>query len=118
MRVLDRNFFQKSVPLAAARVLENNQISQCRSRLSQDLLQVDRIAAVRPDPSDQGSAQGRKALLLQPEIRPEDSRTWSPTLHSLVEERRVSILPYELQLNYDAWTYRQSGSSLLKSGFY
>ena len=107
MRVIDRKFFQKSVPLAAACVTKPH-IAQCRSQLSWDLLKVDRIAPLRPDPSDEGRAQGRMALLLQPAVRPDDSRTWSPNLQNLVGEGRVSVAPYNLDLTYDNWAYCQT----------
>ena len=69
MRVLDRTFFQKRVPLTAARVLDNKQISQCRAELGDAMLHLDRLANVRPDP-DAGSAKSsKKSLLLRPEVR-------------------------------------------------
>ena len=71
MRVLDRTFFQKKVPLAAARVLDNKKISRCRKDLekSRDLLRLERIAIVRPDPEDERGPNGRKCLLLKPEVK-------------------------------------------------
>ena len=55
MRVLDRSFFRRTVPLAAARVSENNQIAKTQKLLdkSGDLLTVPRIMSVRlaPDPA-------------------------------------------------------------------
>ena len=70
MRVLDRSFFRKSVPLAAARVLDNKHISRCRANLGHDLLRLDRMASVRPDPEESDLKKGRKSLLLRPDIRP------------------------------------------------
>ena len=107
MQVLDRSFFKKSVPLAAARVFEDNQIGPLRSHLRRELLEVERISAIRPVPSDQGSKRGQKAMLLQPDIRPDDSHTWSPTLQALVDEGRISIFPYDLHLSYEDWAYSQ-----------
>ena len=71
MRVLDRSFFQKKIPLAAAYVHDTKQISKCRSDLSKDLLRLERCTVVRSDPEDAGSMRGRKALLLRPDIRPD-----------------------------------------------
>ena len=107
MRMLDRAFFRKTVPLAAARVLEDAQISRCRMDLGQDILHIDRISCVRSVPDDQSAGQrGRKALLLSPKIRPEDPSTWSSKLLELIEAKKVNITPYELKLSYDTWTYR------------
>jgi len=71
MRVLDRSFFQKRVPLTAARILDNKKISNCRRELekSKDLLRLERIAIVRPDPEEGPGPNGRKCLLLKPEIK-------------------------------------------------
>ena len=69
MRSLDRAFFQKRIPICAARVLDNKTISKCRSELqnSQDILRLERIANVRPDPAE--GTVGRKCLLLKPDVR-------------------------------------------------
>ena len=71
MRQLDRSFFQKRILLAAARVLDTKQISNCISDLSKELLSTERLKVVRPDPLDNGLWKGRKALLLQPRIKPD-----------------------------------------------
>ena len=34
-----------------------------------------------------------------------DASTWSPRLSELVEAFQVSLLPYNLELNYDYWNY-------------
>ena len=65
MRVLDRSYFQKKIPLAAARVLQKKQIARCRAELTDDLLKVERVSIVRDDAVE----KDQKALLLRPEIR-------------------------------------------------
>ena len=107
MRALDRSFFQKTVPLAAARVYENNQISRCRTILGRDVLQLDRIASVRPDPDvEYENKGGCKLLLLAPEVRPEDSSTWSTRMQQLIYQKKIAVTPYKLNMTYDMWTYR------------
>jgi tRNA (guanine37-N1)-methyltransferase len=71
MRTLDRLFFSKSIPVSAARVFTNQHISQCRKELekSADLLQVARLSSIIQDPDVQLANQGRRCLLLKPEIR-------------------------------------------------
>ena len=71
MRQLDRSFFQKRIPLAAARVLDTKQISNCISDLSEELLYLERCTVVRPGPMDNDLWRGRKALLLRPRIKPD-----------------------------------------------
>ncbi|MCJ1257457.1 tRNA(m(1)G37)methyltransferase [Lignoscripta atroalba] len=113
MRVLDRSFFRKSVPLAAARVLDNKHISRCRANLGHDLLRLDRMASVRPDPEESDLKKGRKSLLLRPDIRPNDASTWSNKLRELVDSKEVAVAPYDLDLNYDYWTYHDIMSAIL-----
>ncbi|MCJ1434717.1 tRNA(m(1)G37)methyltransferase [Xylographa pallens] len=114
MRVLDRAFFRKTVPLAAARVIEDDQISRCRTSLGQDILHIDRISCVRSFPDDNSGEQwGRKALLLSPNIRPDDPSTWSSKLLELIEAKKVTITPYELNLSYDTWTYHDILSAII-----
>lgn len=71
MRTLDRSFFRKTVPLSAARIHKNQDISQCRQQLlkSKDMLELERLTAIHPDPDQELARQGRKCLLLKPEIR-------------------------------------------------
>jgi tRNA (guanine37-N1)-methyltransferase len=74
MRILDRSFFKKTVPLAAARVFNNQHISQCRQALqkSKDMLRLERGAtSIRTDPSPQLGSAGKKCLLLREEIKAE-----------------------------------------------
>ena len=33
--------------------------------------------------------------------------TWSPTLQEGVQKEELSVLPYELELGYDYWSYRE-----------
>jgi hypothetical protein len=65
MRSLNRAFFQKTVPLAAAALFEVKHIAPTRKFLEHDVLQVDRLPAV----SQLDAQSGRKALLLDPKIR-------------------------------------------------
>lgn len=74
MRVLDRTYFKKSVPLAAARVFKNQHISQCRHELekSKDMLRLERGAtSIRPDPVAEFADAGKKCVLLQEHVKPD-----------------------------------------------
>lgn len=70
MRVLDRSFFHKTIPLAAAAVFEYRQIGPCRSLLNRDLLDLERVPCVK-EISDPETKTLRKVLLLKPDIRPD-----------------------------------------------
>ena len=67
MRVLDRSFFQKSIPISAARIRDNKQISKCRAELGHDTLKLDRLQSIRSIRDSEG--QETKALLLRPEVK-------------------------------------------------
>ena len=67
MRVLDRSFFQKSVPISAARIRDHKQISKYRAELGHDTLRLDRMQNVRSVRDSDG--QETKALLLRPEVK-------------------------------------------------
>lgn len=66
MRVLDRSFFHKRIPLSAARILNPRDITKCRQDLSKskDVLLLERYNNIRPDPSDQ-TGVGKCILLRQ-----------------------------------------------------
>lgn len=70
MRVLDRSFFKKTVPVSAARILDNKTISKCRSDLqrSKDTLSLERYTVIRPDPLEPDVKLGKKCILLRPQI--------------------------------------------------
>lgn len=34
-----------------------------------------------------------------------DKTTWSPTINALVEKGTVDVMPYDLVLDYDYWSY-------------
>ena len=73
MRVLDRTYFKKAIPLAAARVFKNQHISQCRQELekSKDMLRLERgVTSIRPDPVAEYADVGKKCVLLQEHIKP------------------------------------------------
>jgi tRNA (guanine37-N1)-methyltransferase len=69
MRVLDRGFFQKTVPISAARVASNQHISQCRRELekSKDMLDpgTHEVRTIVSDPTPELAQQGRKCILLR-----------------------------------------------------
>ncbi|KAE8149975.1 hypothetical protein BDV25DRAFT_129962 [Aspergillus avenaceus] len=104
MRVLDRSFFKKTVPLSAATVFKNSDISRVRGELhkSRDLLGLPRLASIREVKVDD---QVRKCLLLREGIKFDDATTWSPKVSELVEKGAVGVDRFDLTLEYDYWNY-------------
>ena len=70
MKVLDRSFFQKTIPTSAARIFNPKDISRCRKELtaSKDTLPNNRIDPIRVDPDSERASKGTKCLLLRPEV--------------------------------------------------
>lgn len=69
MRALDRSYFHKSIPLAAATVLESKNIAKFRTHLHNEILELHRVPSVTTDPAE----KHLKALLLKPEVRPDST---------------------------------------------
>lgn len=112
---LNKALFSKTLNLAAASVRDNKNLSKLRQALSKngDILPMERISAIAPDPDTDLAAKGRKCLLLKPSISPKKPETWGPVVSQLVKEDEVGIVPYELKLDYDYWNYRDVLSTLL-----
>ncbi|KAF2751038.1 guanine(37)-N1-methyltransferase [Sporormia fimetaria CBS 119925] len=109
MKVLDRSFFQKTIPLSAARIFNTKDISRLRSELmkSGDALALNRLSPIRPDPSTDLASKGGKCILLRPEVHHNDPRTWSPKLQSLETAGTVGVIPFSLHLDYNDFTYSE-----------
>ena len=69
MRVLDRSFFKKNVPLYAAKVRDQRNIAKFKSELSRDILKLERIQQVQKVCDGEGTVS--RVLLLRPDIRTE-----------------------------------------------
>ncbi len=71
--LLDKALFSKTIPVAAASIVDFKNISRFRAELGQtkELLRLERLMAVRPDPNPELAASGKKCLLLRPEVKPE-----------------------------------------------
>ncbi|KAL2860788.1 uncharacterized protein BJX67DRAFT_375800 [Aspergillus lucknowensis] len=112
MRVLDRSFFRKTIPLSAATVFKPSDISSVRSQLmkSQDTLALPRLDAIKEVKRDDVV---RKCLLLREGIKHDDTTTWSPKVSELVGGGVVDVGPYDLTLDYDYWNYADIISSIL-----
>ncbi|KAI1333395.1 Met-10+ like-protein-domain-containing protein [Xylariaceae sp. FL0255] len=113
--VLDRSLFSKKVDLAAAAVADKKKIAQWRQsfRKHKILLGAERISCVVPHPDHTLAEQGTRCLLLDPKVRAEAPDTWPSLLQAAIQEKELSVLPYQLSLDYDFWTYDDVISCLL-----
>ncbi|KAH7399338.1 guanine(37)-N1-methyltransferase [Pyrenochaeta sp. MPI-SDFR-AT-0127] len=115
MKVLDRTFFKKTIPTSAARIFNNKDISRCRKALtaSRDALVNNRLDPIRVDPDSERAQKGGKCLLLRSEVVPNDRTTWSPKLRDLEQDGTLGVVPYQLQLDYDYFTYSEITSAII-----
>ncbi|KAI5866876.1 Met-10+ like-protein-domain-containing protein [Durotheca rogersii] len=113
--VLDRSLFSKTVGLAAAAVADKKKIAAWRQKLAreQTLLSVDRISSVVPHPDPALASQGTKCLLLDPKVKAQVPETWTPALRDGVTSEEIGIVPYDLLLAYDYWSYDDVMRSVL-----
>lgn len=102
MKILDRHLFQKTVPTSAATILDSKNIQLVKAKIgaTKDDIGIRTVASLRPDESN----AGRKCLVLHPAVNHDDRSTWSDKLLGLVDAGVVSVRPYELNLDYDAWS--------------
>lgn len=70
MKVLDRSFFQKTIPTSAARIFNPKDISRCRKELtaSKDTLPNNRVDPIRVDADPEWARKSSKCLVLRPEV--------------------------------------------------
>ncbi|ROT39739.1 Met-10+ like-protein [Sodiomyces alkalinus F11] len=108
---LDKSLFSKTLNLAAATVHENRNIARYRKQLEKgkELLNWDRLDAIRPDPV----APGKKCLLLNPGTKVDVPSTWGPVLREGVDLKDLAVVPYDVHLDYEYWTYLDVVSSII-----
>ncbi|KAF3056379.1 tRNA (guanine(37)-N1)-methyltransferase [Daldinia childiae] len=113
--VLDRSLFSKTVNLAAAAIADKKKISVWRQKLQSEdtLLALERIPGVVTHPDQTLAAQGTKCLLLNPKVKAEVPETWTSSLQDGVASKEIGIVPYNLSLDYDYWSYEDVMKSLL-----
>ncbi|KAK8236213.1 guanine methyltransferase Trm5 [Phyllosticta capitalensis] len=111
MRTLDRDAFRKTFPISAAVVKQNKDISSLRQALNQsnDALNIPRLSLLQTAPN----MPHNKCMLLRPDIKHDYPATWSPTLTEIVNQARVDVVPYDLVLDYDYWSYDQIMSAIV-----
>ncbi|KAF8540903.1 tRNA methyltransferase Trm5 [Trichophaea hybrida] len=109
MKVLDRSFFQKSIPLSAAQIFQPKDISRVRKECASDLLRVKRVELMPEDPEN----KPKKLLLLRPEVKANDLSTASAATQELVRANIMELIPYTLHMNYTNWNYDEIIQSIL-----
>lgn len=70
MKTLDRSIFSKTLPVTAALVRDNKLLSKYRKDLekTREILQLEKLSPVMPASDPSLAKQGRKCLLLSPNV--------------------------------------------------
>jgi tRNA (guanine37-N1)-methyltransferase len=102
MKEIDRAFFRKHVPIAAARIINFKDTHEIRTTLlaSKELLSVHKLKNLRADPV----LPGRKCFILHPTVKAGQRETWSSGLKALAEFGKIQVIDYLLELTYDDWS--------------
>ncbi|KAH8844880.1 hypothetical protein MCOR07_002444 [Pyricularia oryzae] len=116
---LNKALFTKKFNLAAASVREATKIASYRKALekSGDALHVERVSVVQNDPGQNPATKGRKCILLRPGIEAAVPETWGNVVSEGVKTDDLTVIPYELTLDYDHWTAHEVLSSFLPIEF-
>ncbi|KAH6997589.1 Met-10+ like-protein-domain-containing protein [Ilyonectria sp. MPI-CAGE-AT-0026] len=106
-KTLDRALFAKTLNAAAASVKENKLLSKYRKELEKtnEILFLEKFNPVLPDPDPALAAQGKKCIVLAPQIKPSSPETWSPVLQEAAKLGDLKIIPYDVEIGYDFWSY-------------
>ncbi|PHH78775.1 hypothetical protein CDD82_2870 [Ophiocordyceps australis] len=114
-KVLDRSLFSRTLPTAAASVRDNRLISKYRKQLekTKELLLVERLSPVVVDPDPVLASQGRKCLILKPNVMATAPETWSQELAEACKIGDVKVVGYELTIGYELWSYIDVARSVL-----
>ncbi|OAQ91617.1 Met-10 [Purpureocillium lilacinum] len=114
-KTLDRALFSRTLPTAAASVRDNRLLSKYRKQLekSRELLMLDRFDSIAADPDRELVSQGRKCLILKPDVKPSQPDTWSSILQEASREGDIKVVPFEVTIGYELWSYLDVMRSIL-----
>ncbi|KAH7326511.1 Met-10+ like-protein-domain-containing protein [Stachybotrys elegans] len=106
-KTLDRTLFARVLPASAACLRETKTISKYRKELEKtgELLALDKFSPIVPDPDASLAAKGARCLVLKPEVKPSAPETWSSVLRQAAESGDVKLIPYDVNITYDLWSY-------------
>ncbi|PHH51609.1 tRNA (guanine(37)-N1)-methyltransferase [Ceratocystis fimbriata CBS 114723] len=115
MKTLDKSLFSKTFNISAATIKDNKTISKYRKLMEKnnELLALERLSPIAADPRPEAAQKGGKCLLLKPSVKPEDASTYGAVLSEGVKADELCVIPYELKLEYDYWSYLDVISSII-----
>ncbi|KAG5990482.1 tRNA(m(1)G37)methyltransferase [Claviceps pusilla] len=115
LKTLDRSLFLRRLPTSAACIRENKLISKYRKQLekTKEILLLDKFDPIAADPDAALAAQGLKCLILRPNLKASVPETWSDELRDATRTGDVRVVPFELTVGYDMWSYLDVMRSIL-----
>ncbi|KAF7559702.1 hypothetical protein G7046_g4455 [Stylonectria norvegica] len=115
IKVLDRSLFAKTLNAAAASVSSNQLLSKYRQELakSKEILFLGGFSPIAADPDPKLAGQGRKCLVLGPQVNPASPETWSPVLQEASRIGDLKVIPYDVEIDYEFWNYFDVMKSIL-----
>ncbi|TQV95875.1 tRNA (guanine-N(1)-)-methyltransferase [Cordyceps javanica] len=114
-KVLDRALFARTVPSAAVSVRENKLLSKYRKELelTKEIFILQNFQQVAPDPDPALAAKGNKCLVLKAHIKPQEPSTWSQELQEASRIGDLKVVPYNINIDYNLWSYVDVMRSIL-----
>ncbi|ESU06548.1 hypothetical protein FGSG_01254 [Fusarium graminearum PH-1] len=114
-KTLDRSLFAKTLNSAAASIKENKLLSKYRKELEKtnEILFMERFNAILPDPDPLLASEGKKCIVLAPQIKHASPETWSPILQEAAKAGDIKVVPYDIEIGYEFWSYFDVIKSIL-----
>ncbi|KAF4975308.1 hypothetical protein FZEAL_7873 [Fusarium zealandicum] len=114
-KTLDRSLFAKTLNAAAASIKENRLLSKYRKELEKtnEVLFMERFNPILADPDPTLASQGKKCIVLAPQIKSGSPETWSTLLKEASETGDLKVVPYDVEISYDFWSYMDVMKSIL-----
>ncbi|QUC18235.1 uncharacterized protein UV8b_02476 [Ustilaginoidea virens] len=115
LKTLDKTLFSRTLPTTAACVRENRLISKYRKQLenSNEVFLLEKFDPIAANPDSALASQGKKCIILKPELKASAPETWSSTLQEATETGDLSLVPYKVNIDYGMWSYLDVMRSIL-----
>jgi tRNA (guanine37-N1)-methyltransferase len=136
-KTLDRAVFASTLPATAALVRDNRLLSKYRQGLerTRELLRLERFSPIASHPDPALAREGKKCIVLNPDVKPAGTffcfvfpcgrhgaskyadeaplwlvvpETWSPLLKQGSESGDLTLVPFNVDIDYDLWSYSES----------
>ncbi|KAF4122629.1 tRNA (guanine37-N1)-methyltransferase [Geosmithia morbida] len=114
-QTLDRTLFSRTLPATAAVVRDNKLLSRYRKDFegTRELLNIDKMRPIVAHPDPALARQGSKCLVLDPAIKSSVPETWSSKLKEALDAGELSLIPYNVDIDYTYWSYVDVVKSIL-----